>query len=261
VSSASEFRALHVRGKPIILVNVWDATTAAIVEAAGFPALATSSLALAGAAGYEDGQNYPFAEMLAAASRIKAATSKPLSVDCEAGYADDADGVRVTIAAIVAAGMAGINLEDGLSGGRRELVDVDLAQRKVAAARAQANANGGDLHVNARVDTFILSEENDPNQVHETIRRGHAYAEAGADSIFVPYLGDLRIIEHLVDAIPLPINILMLSGYPTVAQLANVGVGRISLGSFPFRWFQKAFKKAVADFAGTGAPEAFAPTS
>jgi 2-methylisocitrate lyase-like PEP mutase family enzyme len=149
---AHAFAALHRRGDPLVLVNVWDADSAAIVAGTGFTALATSSYSVAEAAGYCDGQDIPIAALTGIVQRIAAKADLPLSVDIEAGYGDDADTVEATVAAMLDAGAVGINLEDGLTQGRRVLIDPSRHRANIAAARRAGEKAGVPLFINARVD-------------------------------------------------------------------------------------------------------------
>lgn len=248
---ARAFAALHRPGDPVVLANVWDAASAAIVAEAGYPALATSSYSVAEAAGYADGQEIPLAELARIVERIVVKIDRPLSVDIEAGFGEDPDTVGATIAVILAAGAIGINLEDGLEQGRRVLVDPSRHQAKIVAARRTGEQAGVPLFINARVDTFLLSRNPDESVVNETLRRAAAYREAGADGLFVPGLVQPPWIERIRREAGLPLNIMVSQKTPPVADLAALGVARISLAVWPFEFVRARLRLAMDEFART----------
>ncbi|MDO9369977.1 MAG: isocitrate lyase/phosphoenolpyruvate mutase family protein [Sphingopyxis sp.] len=225
----TEFRALHIPGDPLILVNIWDAGSARAVAAAGARAIATGSWGVAAAQGSSDGENFPLEEALANLARILTVTNLPVTIDMEAGYGDDPAAVGASVARARAAGAAGINMEDRLPGQKVLLSPGD------AAARYRAAADSG-LFVNARCDLFLGQDAaNDGDAlVAATLERARAYADAGASGLFVPFLADARCIGAICDASPLPVNILRGKGGPTHKELAALGVARISHGHQPW---------------------------
>jgi 2-methylisocitrate lyase-like PEP mutase family enzyme len=225
----AQFKALHVPGDPLILVNIWDAGSAKAVAAAGAKAIATGSWGVASAQGSSDGENFPLEEALANLSRILTVTDLPVTIDMEAGYGDDPAAVGASVAQARAAGAAGINMEDRLPG-TKELLPV-----AEAAARYRAAAASG-LFVNARCDLFLSGDvANDGDAlVGATLERARAYADAGASGLFVPFLADPECIGAICDASPLPVNILRGKGGPTHKELAGLGVARISHGHQPW---------------------------
>ncbi len=225
----AEFRALHIPGDPLILVNIWDAGSAKAVAAAGAKAIATGSFGVAGAQGRADGEDFPLADVFENLDRILAVTDLPVTIDMEAGYGADPAAVGASVARAVAAGAAGINMEDRLPG------QADLLPIAAAAARFRAATATG-IFVNARCDTF---RGQDPAQdgdalVAATLERARAYADAGAGSLFVPFLLDPKCIGAICDGSPLPVNILRGKGGPTHQALAALGVARISHGHQPW---------------------------
>lgn len=225
----ARFRALHVPGDPLILVNIWDAGSAKAVAAAGAKAIATGSWGVASAQGSSDGENFPLEEALANLARILTVTDLPVTIDMEAGYGDDPAAVGVSVAQARDAGAAGINMEDRLPG-QSELLPI-----AEAAARYRAAADSG-LFVNARCDLFLgrdAAKDGDA-LVAATLERAHAYADAGASGLFVPFLADARAIGAICEGSPLPVNILRGKGGPTHKELAALGVARISHGHQPW---------------------------
>ncbi|WP_027341660.1 isocitrate lyase/PEP mutase family protein [Hamadaea tsunoensis] len=217
------FRALHHADTPLVLVNAWDVASARVVEDAGAPAVATTSAGVAWSLGAPDGDRLTRDLAVEHVRRIVAAVRVPVTADIESGFGDTPEEVGETVRAIVAAGAVGINLEDSVrDGGPTALRDVPGQVDRIAAARAA----DPDVYINARVDPFLRGGGFD-----DAVRRAAAYLAAGADGIFVPGVADLTTIAALVKEIPAPLNILVGPGSPSVAELASVGVHRVSLGS------------------------------
>jgi 2-methylisocitrate lyase-like PEP mutase family enzyme len=235
------FGKLHVPGDPLILVNIWDAGSARAVAGAGAKAIATGSYGVAGALGHDDGEDLPLDDALANLDRIRRVTDLPVTIDMEAGYGDTADQVGAAVARARDAGAAGINMEDRMPG-QTALLPVDQAAERYRAAAA----NG--LFVNARCDMFRGRDAAVDGDVlvEETLERAHAYADAGASGLFVPFLADARLIGAICAASPLPVNILHSPGAPPHAELAALGVARISHGHLPWA----AAMKWLGDQAG-----------
>ncbi|MGB3443317.1 MAG: isocitrate lyase/phosphoenolpyruvate mutase family protein [Actinophytocola sp.] len=202
------FRERHLTGAPLVLPNAWDAASARIIERAGAEAIATTSAGVAWSLGVPDGDRLDVCAAVAAIARIVRAVDVPVTADIESGYGDVARTVRL----VRDAGAVGINIEDGPA----------AAPERIAAARAE----GGDLFVNARIDTFLLSA----GGVDETVARAKAYVDAGADGVFVPGVHDPAVIAELVSRIAAPVNVMAGPGAPSVAALAELGVRRVSVG-------------------------------
>ena len=219
------FKALHIPGDPLILVNIWDAGSAKAVAAAGARAIATGSYGVAGAQGRADGEDFPLEDVFENLARILSVTDLPVTIDMESGYGADPAAVGVSVARARAAGAAGTNMEDRLPG---ETALLPIAE---AAARYRAAADTG-IFVNARCDTFRGADvaQDGDTLVAATLERARAYADAGAGSLFVPFLLDPKCIGAICDASPLPVNILRGKGGPTHKDLAGLGVARISHG-------------------------------
>jgi len=226
------FHDLHVKGDPVILFNIWDPGSAKIVEQAGSKALATGSAPVAMAHGFEDGENIPLDMAIDNLRRIVSATSIPVSFDLEGGYGASADAVSHAVSAAVMAGASGFNFEDQIIG-TTSFYNVEDQVKRIAAARISA----GDTFINARTDIFLKAavETHDMVMLEQAIERGKAYAQAGADGFFVPGLADKKLIETLVSAIDLPINIIALPHMPDSKILASLGVARISYGPVVYR--------------------------
>ncbi|MFI5557882.1 isocitrate lyase/phosphoenolpyruvate mutase family protein [Amycolatopsis japonica] len=228
---AKLFRAAH-DGSPLVLPNVWDAGSAVVVAAAGARAIATSSAGVSWSEGYRDGERIPRDAMAEAVRRIVQVVDLPVTADIEGGYGPDPADVAATVTAILDAGAVGVNLEDSRTPGG-PLFDIEAQCRRIRAAKNAAAAAGGpDLFVNARTDVYLF-EIGEPNaRPSDVAARATAYAEAGADGIFVPGLIDLEALRELVTGALLPVNVGAMPGGPSVAEFADVGVHRISLGSW-----------------------------
>jgi len=218
VTHAEALRALHRPGAPVVLPNAWDAASARAVAAAGFPAVATSSAAVALSLGYADGEATPVEEMLDAIARIARAVDVPVTADVERGY-----GLPPAQLAerLLAAGAVGCNLEDSDPRTKR-LIDVDRHADFLAAVRAAA---GAALVVNARVDTYIRDVA-DP--LPAAIERGRKFLAAGADCFYPLGASAEKDIQALVDLGP--VNILFTPDTPDLPALAALGVARVSFG-------------------------------
>lgn len=241
---AALFAALHRPGDPVILYNVWDPGSAKAVAEGGAKALATGSASVAMANGYGDGEGLPIEVALANAARIAAATDLPVTVDFEGGYALDPAAVAANVTRLAEAGAIGCNFEDQVVGGEGLHAIADQAAR-IAAIRA---AVGAGFFINARTDIFLKApaEAHDDAKVDAAIERAEAYADAGASGFFVPGLANLSLLERVCAAAPLPVNFMAFPGAPTAAEVAGVGVARISHGPFPYMDAMKALQEAAA---------------
>ncbi|MFF0265138.1 isocitrate lyase/phosphoenolpyruvate mutase family protein [Kribbella sp. NPDC004536] len=210
---ARRLRELHQQ-PPLVLPNAWDAGSARAIEAGGAQAIATTSAGVAWAHGVDDAGGLDRAAAVATVRAICAAVSVPVTVDVEAGYGD----VARTVREVVEAGAAGLNLEDSTA---RVLDDPAVHAERIRVAR---EAGGAELVINARTDTYLFGDKTG------TIERAKAYADAGADVLFVPGVVDLATIAELVKNSPLPVNVMVGPGAPAVRELAEVGVVRISVG-------------------------------
>ncbi len=223
---AAALRALHVAGDPVVLPNAWDAASARMVEAAGFAAVATSSVATAAVLGYEDGEVTPVGEVLAAAARMVRVVGVPVTVDFERGYGL---GPVELVERFAASGAVGLNLEDS-DPATGEMVDAGEQAEFLAAVRAAAVSAGVDLVINARTDSFVRRVGSVQEQLAASIDRGVRYFAAGVDCVYPIGAVDGGVIRALVEGIPGPINTGYGRGHLSVAQLAGLGVARVSFG-------------------------------
>ncbi|TGX52800.1 isocitrate lyase/phosphoenolpyruvate mutase family protein [Sphingomonas gei] len=244
------FAALHVPGEPLILFNVWDAGSAKVAARAGAKAIATGSASVAAAHGVGDAEGLPIDLALANAARIVAAVDLPVSIDFEGGYAVDEEALAANLAALAATGAIGCNFEDQVVGGQG-MHAIDVQARRIAAARRGA---GPDFFLNARTDIFLQAkpDTHDQAKAEAAIERAHAYAGAGASGFFVPGLADLKLLERVCAASPLPVNFMAFPGAPLAKTVAEAGIARISHGPFPHLLALKAFEDAAREaFADT----------
>jgi 2-methylisocitrate lyase-like PEP mutase family enzyme len=217
------------------LPNAWDAASAKIIELSGFGAVATTSAGVAASYGYPDGEHISRDEMLEAVQRIARSVAVPVTADMEAGYGSGPEQAAKTARLVIEAGAVGLNLEDGSRDEARPLVDISFQVEKVRAVRQAAEAAGVPLVINARTDVYERLDRRGPGLLRQAIERGNAYREAGADCIFVIDVDDRQSIGQLVREIRAPINILAQHGSPSIAQLEELGVARVSFGSIPMR--------------------------
>jgi methylisocitrate lyase len=241
-----QFRALHIRGTPLILFNIWDAGSAKAVAAGGAKAIATGSWAVANANGFSDGERIPRALAIDNLRRIVGATDLPVTIDLESGYGDASEGVGESIALAIDAGAVGCNLEDSFPENGKLRGKVDQAER-IRRARQTADAVNIRFFINARTDVFFQRppEQHDQAMVLEAIERARAYAKAGADGLFAPGLANLTLIARLAEASPLPLNIMVGDATPPVRALAEHGVARVSHGPGPYLLAMKALQEAA----------------
>lgn len=255
---AAAFTALHQPGTPLVLANAWDVASARIIAAAGAKAIATTSAGVAWSLGYPDGDAVDPDHALDAIARIAAAVDLPVTADIESGYAADAAGVGNTVHRVLEAGAVGVNLEDAWSDGHSPLRAADDQAERIAAARSAAQAKGVDLYINARTDVYLRSVGDPAGRLSATLERAATYLEAGASGIFVPGITEPATVAELVRGIAAPVNILVGPGAPSVGQLAELGVARISTGSSLAAAAYAVAQRAAHALAGTGTYETLA---
>jgi 2-methylisocitrate lyase-like PEP mutase family enzyme len=222
---AALFLALHRPGSPLLLPNPWDQGSAKLLASLGFAALATTSSGFAATLGRPDGA-VSRDEALAHAAAIVAATGLPVSADLENAFADDPAGVAQTVALAAATGLAGCSVEDFSGNDDDPIYDLGLAAERVAAAVEAAHAGPARLVLTARAENYL----NGRPDLADTITRLQAYQEAGADVLYAPGLTRPDDIRQLVRSVDRPVNVLAMPGAPSVGELAELGVSRVSVG-------------------------------
>lgn len=222
---AERFLQLHHGPGPLLIPNPWDAGSARLLEYLGFAALATTSSGFAATLGRLDG-SVTREEALAHAAAISAAATVPVSADLENGFADSPAGVAETVRLATATGLAGCSIEDATGRDGDPVYDRALAVDRVAAAAEAAHAGPGRLVLTARAENYLHGRPD----LADTIARLQAYAEAGADVLYAPGLTSLADVREVVGSVDRPVNVLALPSGPTVAELAEAGVSRVSVG-------------------------------
>ncbi|HUN31282.1 MAG TPA: isocitrate lyase/phosphoenolpyruvate mutase family protein [Trebonia sp.] len=237
---ASAFLDLHRPGDPLLLPNPWDQGSARVLASLGFRALATTSSGHAASLGRLDG-SVSRDEALAHAAVIVAATDLPVTADLENCFAGDPAGVGQTIALAVGTGLAGGSIEDFTGDNDDPIYPIGLAAERVAAAAQAGHSSGGRFVLTARAENYLHGRKD----LADTIARLQAYAAAGADVLYAPGLTSLEDIRQVVKAVDRPVNVLAFAGAPSVSELAEAGVSRISVGGA----FAFAAYGALADAA------------
>lgn len=236
-----QFKTLHTQDTPLLLGNVWDAHSAKLAEKAGFKALGTSSHAIANSMGYEDGEEISFEELFFVIQRIVKAVKIPVSVDFEAGYADNPEQVAENVKKLTDIGVVGINLEDGIvKEGKRILDDADNLAAKIKAIKSKT-----EIFINARADTYTTEH---PEALEESIRRALIYAEAGADGIFIPLMKSEAEIHVFTKKVELPLNVFVNAKLADYNQLGEWGVKRISHGAKQYELLIKKSEEIFKEF-------------
>jgi len=242
---AKKFHKLHVAGEPLVLFNIWDPGSAKAVAETGVSAIATSSWAVAEAHGYSDGEQTPVSVVMENLQRIVEATDLPVTVDLESGYGSTSKQVGETVARAIKAGAIGCNLEDSFpeNGSLRE---TSKQVERIRQVRLKADEAEIPFFINARTDIFIQTspDEHSATLVSQALERAKAYADAGADGLFVPGLSDLSLIGELTKASPLPVNVMVGQG-ALLSALAKRSVSRISYGADPYILTINALQEAA----------------
>lgn len=202
-AKAEKFRQLHYDKELLILPNIWYVLSAKLIEATGFPAVATASIATALANGNRDGEKIPFATLLNIVNAIAGATSIPLTVDIEHGFAEDISNLKANIKLLIRNGAAGINIGDGKAG-KLGLETIDEQCRKIYAIRDMANQCGIPIVINARIDVFLQKPEG--YNLKEGIARTRAYIDAGAACVYPIMMNNYEDIEVLIKETEVCIN-------------------------------------------------------
>lgn len=251
---ADDFLALHHGPRLLILPNAWDVASARLYELEGFKAVATTSAGISSTLGHPDGQRISLGEMVEVVRRIADHVSVPVTADLEAGYAVDPGGVARSAEAALNAGVVGINLEDGTGDPVDPLLDEELQGERIGAVREMAASAGIRLVINARTDVYLVGDGTPAEQVRHAIRRGNAYRRAGADSVFVPDMGtlDKQTIALLVKEIDAPINVVAGDRMPSLPELEEIGVARVTFGPRPMRATLALVRRMAREWLETG---------
>lgn len=243
----AEFRRLHRTGC-FVMPNPWDAGSARALEQLGFKALATTSAGLAWTLGRADTQ-VTRDQVLDHLRLIAGAVTVPVNADFEGGYAVDPASVAANVTMAADTGIAGLSIEDASGDDAQPLFEFDLAVRRVAAARRAIDESGTGIVLTGRSEGFVCGCPD----IDETIRRLLAYAEAGADCLYAPRIDNLEHVSAIVAAVsPRPVNLLINAPFTTVAEAAQLGVRRISVGGTLARTAWGGFLSAAGEIADSG---------
>ncbi|MDN3655340.1 isocitrate lyase/phosphoenolpyruvate mutase family protein [Ferruginibacter paludis] len=253
---AELFLKFHQDKEMLVLLNSWDTGSSKLIEACGYKAIATTSMGIAASLGYPDCEVIQLPEMIEVIKRIVQGVQVPVTVDIEAGYGNNLDGIIDSVAKIIATGIVGINIEDSLNLNPVLIDELEFCER-ISAIRELADSLGFHLVINARTDAFYVSPGSSREKLTESIRRGNKYREAGADCIFVQPVWEKETISTLVKEINAPINILsnptIGAGVPlSVSELQHLGVARVSLGSGLMKATLALIKKVADELSGKG---------
>jgi 2-methylisocitrate lyase-like PEP mutase family enzyme len=253
---AELFLKYHHDKEILVLLNSWDIGSSKLIQACGYKAVATTSMGIAASLGYPDCQIITLSELIEVVSGIVKGVQVPVTVDFEAGFGNNLDEIIDSAKKIIAAGIVGINIEDSIELSP-ELIDVTEFSERISAIRALSDSLGFHLVINTRTDSFYTSTGSPQEKLKESIKRGNKYREAGADCIFVQPVWDKETIRTLVKEINAPINILSnpanAAGLPpSVRELQDLGVARLSLGSSLMKAVLALTKKVADELSEKG---------
>jgi 2-methylisocitrate lyase-like PEP mutase family enzyme len=253
---AELFLKYHHDKDILVLLNSWDIGSSRLIEASGYKAIATTSMGIAASLGYPDCQIIQLSEMIEAIKGIVNGVQVPVTVDIEAGYGNDLNEIIDSVKKIIATGIVGINIEDSIDLNPTLIDELEFCER-ISAIRALSDSLGFHLVINARTDSFYTSLSSPREKLTESIKRGNKYREAGADCIFVQPVSDRETISTLVKEIDAPINILANPGMgggipPSVSELQDLGVARLSLGSGLMKATLALIKKVADELSEKG---------
>lgn len=253
---AELFLKFHHDKEILVLLNSWDIGSSKLIEACGYKAIATTSMGIAASLGYPDCQVIQLHEMIDAITGIVNAINVPVTVDIEAGYGNNLEEIIDSVKKFIATGIVGINIEDSIDLNPILIDEMEFCER-ISAIRALSDSLGFHLVINARTDSFYTSQGSTREKLSESIRRGNKYREAGADCIFIQPVWEKETISTLVKEINAPINILANPGIgaglpPSVPELQDLGVARLSLGSSLMKATLALIKKVADELSNNG---------
>jgi 2-methylisocitrate lyase-like PEP mutase family enzyme len=253
---AELFLKFHQDKEMLVLLNSWDIGSSKLIEACGYKAIATTSMGIAASFGYPDCQVIQLSEMIEAITGIVNGVQVPVTVDIEAGYGKNLNEIIDSVKKIIATGIVGINIEDSIDLNPALIDELEFCER-ISAIRALSDSLGFHLVINARTDSFYTSVGSPREKLAESIKRGNKYREAGADCIFIQPVWEKETISTLVKEINAPINILSNPGIgaglpPSVLELQDLGVARLSLGSSLIKATLALIKKVADELSEKG---------
>jgi 2-methylisocitrate lyase-like PEP mutase family enzyme len=229
IEKAERFRLMHHGKHMLVLPNAWDVPSSRLFEEVGFPAVATSSAGMMVSLGYQDGETIPRQEYIEAVRRIGKAVSVPFSVDVVAGFGRTPKEVSETVQEVVHAGAVGINIED-FDHATKKLFSADAQVEKLYEIMTIAEKLGIPIVLNARTDAFKYAEGDEEDRFNEAIERGKMYREAGADCVYPMGLTLKNHIKKYINSVNSPVNVMVRKGLPSISELEEIGVARLSFG-------------------------------
>ena len=254
---AERFLKFHHNHEVLVLLNSWDISSSKIIESCGYKAIATTSMGISASLGYPDCQIIQLSEMIEVITGIVNNVKAPVTVDIESGYGKNLNDIIASVKKIIAIGIVGINIEDSQYKNSSLIDEMEFCER-IAAIRALSDSLGFHLVINARTDSFYTTTGSQHEKLSESIKRGNKYKEAGADCIFVMPVSEKKTIATLVKEINAPINILSNPGIgtgvmsPSVGELQDLGVARLSLGSGLMKSTLALIKKVADELSQKG---------
>ena len=253
---AEMFLKFHQGKEILVLLNSWDIGSSKLIEACGYKSIATTSMGIAASLGYPDCQVIQFSEMIEVITGIVNAVQVPVTVDIEAGYGNNLNEIIDSVKKIIATGIVGINIEDSIDLNPVLIDEMEFCER-ISAIRSLSDSLGYHLVINARTDSFYTSLGSTQEKLSESIKRVSKYREAGADCIFIQPVWEKETISTLVKEINAPINILSNPGIgaglpPSVRELQDLGVARLSLGSSLMKATLALIKKVADELSEKG---------
>jgi 2-methylisocitrate lyase-like PEP mutase family enzyme len=256
-NNSEKFLSLHKNEEMLLLPNIWDPIGARILQAKGFPAVATASAAISASLGYKDGQQIKFSTHLEIIKRIADSVDIPVTADIESGYADDIQTLKENINLLLDAGAVGINFEDNI-GIEGKLRDTDDQCKRISIVRETAEEKGIHLLINARTDCFLSKEKKSKEElISEAIKRSEKYIKAGGDCFYPVGVLDFETVQTLRKEISAPINILGSAKSVPLKTLKDIGINRVSFGPFIFRSLLKKFSDIVDEISALGSYDSF----
>jgi 2-methylisocitrate lyase-like PEP mutase family enzyme len=253
---AKLFLKYHQDKEILVLLNSWDIGSSKLIEACGYKAIATTSMGIAASLGKSDCQVIQLSEMIEVIAGIVNTVQAPVTVDIEAGYGNNLNEIIDSVKKIIATGIVGINIEDSIDLNPVLIDEMEFCER-ISAIRALSDSLGFHLVINARTDSFYVSSDSPQAKLSESITRGNKYREAGADCIFVQPVWEKETISTLVKEIYAPINILSNPTIgpgvtPSIRELQDLGVARVSLGSGLMKATLALIKKVADELSEKG---------
>jgi len=243
MNTFQEFKSLHEQNVPLHIGNVWDVSSAMMLENKNYKALGTSSAAIAMSLGYEDGEEMSFDELVQIVEAIITKTSLPLTVDIEGGYSRNSEEISKNIMRLYELGVVGVNLEDSIViNEKRQIVNATEFSETIKIIKNDLSEKRAKIFLNIRTDFFIMGLD---NPLKETILRVMLYEAAGADGIFVPCVTDEEDIKEIVKNTALPLNVMTMPTLPSFQKLQQLGIKRISTGPFIYNKVSEYFNNML----------------